>query len=398
MTHSGWGLDAFPDAHLNAIAHAGMDAILLFVEGVDRTPDEHSHRGDRSGVGRYQDVRHLVHRAAQHGLDIYFYSYLKSIKHPDDPDAEDYYDGTYGAIFAACPEAKGVILVGESCEFPSKDPHTTGKLRLTTPADGLPPAKPSPGWWPCYDYPQWLNMLKKVIRKHQPAADIVFWTYNWGYAPEEDRLALIRGLPTDVTLQVTFEMFEQRHRDGITSVCVDYTASFEGPGQYFQSEAEAAHERGIRLYTMCNTGGLTWDFGVIPYEPVPYQWSRRHAALLSLPRRPRRSRTGCCCPPATGSTVALSLLPEASTPTTFCDSLKVMPWRCRRRWHCRARCSASSTRTTRTRPRWYASLCARASCGAWASPARRSGWSSGRWRFMGRCPNSRGSWRRCRRS
>ncbi len=280
MTHSGWGLDAFPDAHLNAIAHAGMDAILLFVEGVDRTPDEHSHRGDRSGDGRYQDVRHLVHRAAQHGVDIYFYSYLKSVKHPDDPDAEAYYDSTYGAIFAACPEAKGVILVGESCEFPSKDAHTTGKLRLTTPADGLPPAKPSPGWWPCYDYPQWLNMLKKVIRKHQPAADIVFWTYNWGYAPEEDRLALIRGLPTDVTLQVTFEMFEQRHRDGITSVCVDYTASFEGPGQYFQSEAEAAHERGIRLYTMCNTGGLTWDFGVIPYEPIPYQWSRRHAALL----------------------------------------------------------------------------------------------------------------------
>ncbi|MGI8913850.1 MAG: hypothetical protein ACR2JY_08710, partial [Chloroflexota bacterium] len=129
------------------------------------------------------------------------------------------------------------------------------------------------------DYPQWLNLLKRVIRQHSPEADIIFWTYNWGYAPEEDRLALIRNLPTDITLQVTFEMFEQRQHEGITNVCVDYTASFVGPGRYFSSEAQVAHERRLKLYTMCNTGGLTWDFGVIPYEPIPYQWARRHAAL-----------------------------------------------------------------------------------------------------------------------
>ena len=30
MVHSGWGLDQFPDAHLNAMVHAGMDATLVF--------------------------------------------------------------------------------------------------------------------------------------------------------------------------------------------------------------------------------------------------------------------------------------------------------------------------------------------------------------------------------
>jgi hypothetical protein len=92
-------------------------------------------------------------------------------------------------------------------------------------------------------------------------------------------VALLRAIPTDVTLLVTFEMFEQVQREGITSVCVDYTLAFEGPGNYFASEAKVAHERGIRLYTMCNTGGLTWDFGVIPYQPAPFQWGRRYAAL-----------------------------------------------------------------------------------------------------------------------
>jgi len=122
-------------------------------------------------------------------------------------------------------------------------------------------------------------MVKRVVRRHTPDADIVFWTYNWGYAPEEDRLALIRSLPTDISLNVTFEMFEPIRREGVQELCVDYTAAVVGPGSYFSSEAEVAHERGLPLYTMCNTGGLTWDFGDIPYQPVPYQWARRHDAL-----------------------------------------------------------------------------------------------------------------------
>ncbi len=267
MAHSGWGLDRYPDAHLNAMAHAGIDAIMVFVKDVDETPEG------------YQDFNYLVDRAELYGLDVYVYSYLTSRLHPDDPDAQAYYERTYGKVFRACPRFKGVILVGESCEFPSKDPNTTGKLRLEWPAD-QPQTKPSPGWWPCRDFPQWLRLLSGTIRAHNPDADIVFWTYNWGYAPKEDRLALIRALPENITLQVTFEMFEQIRNEHVTHVCVDYTLSNVGPGEYFRSEAEVARERGIKLHAMSNTGGLTWDFGVIPYEPFPGQWNRRHSALL----------------------------------------------------------------------------------------------------------------------
>ena len=30
---------------------------------------------------------------------------------------------------------------------------------------------------------------------------------------------------------------------------------------------------------MVNSGGLTWDFGVVPYIPVPYQWMRRFEGM-----------------------------------------------------------------------------------------------------------------------
>jgi len=267
MVHSGYGLDEYPNEHLAAIAHEGRDAILVFTKEANITP-----------YG-YLDFNDLIYRAAKYGIDVYAYSYLKSEKHPDDPDAEAYYEANYGTLFRKCPGLKGVTLVGESVEFPSKDPHVTGKSHRDNVVDGIPTGKTSPGWYPCMDFPKWLVLIKKVIQKHKEDADIVFWTYNWGYQPEEARLRLIEAIPEGITLQATFEMFEPYYLDGSKEYCADYTLSFEGYGAYFKSEAIAAKKRGIKLHSMTNTGGLTWDFGVVPYLPFPYQWIKRYKAM-----------------------------------------------------------------------------------------------------------------------
>jgi len=268
MTHSGFGLDDFPDAYLNAIAHTGMDSVLLFVKDPDTT------RGGRT------DINDLIKRAAAFGLDVYFYSMMRNTRHPDDPGAEEFYDGTIGRLLKNHPGARGIVFVGESCEFPSRDPETNGMLFGDAPKTGRPSGKPHPGWWPCRDFPQWVALIKKVMRKHNPAAEVVFWTYNFGWAPEKKRLGLIRKLPADISLLVTFEMFEQIKHAGVTHVTVDYTISFPGPGSVFRAEAATAHKRGdLRLYTMSNTGGMTWDVSPIPYLPVPFQWMKRYAAL-----------------------------------------------------------------------------------------------------------------------
>ena len=273
MIHSGYALDKFPEEHIAAIAHAGINALLIFVEDIDYTPHG------------YLDFNDLCYRAAEWGVDVYAYSYMKSRVYPEGPEAEEFYENLYGRLFERCPYFKGVIFVGESCEFPSKDPHTTGILRLDN-IDGngnpIVNGKPSPGWWPCYDFPLWLNMIKRIIRSKKPDADIVFWTYNWGYVEEKYRLDLLRNIPTDLTLLVTFEMFEDVMREGIANRTVDYTLFFEGPGKYFTSEAKLAKERGIKLYAMTNTGGLTWDIGTIPYEPAPYQWMKRYNNMREM--------------------------------------------------------------------------------------------------------------------
>lgn len=83
MIHSGYGIDEFPDAHLSQIAHTGMDAILVFVKGVNLTT-----RG-------FLDFNDLIWRAAKYGIDVYAYSYLKSEKHPEDEGTEAFYESTY---------------------------------------------------------------------------------------------------------------------------------------------------------------------------------------------------------------------------------------------------------------------------------------------------------------
>ena len=273
MVHSGYGLDMFPTEHLINIAHSGISSLLVFVKDVDITPHG------------YDDFNDLCYRAAKYGLDVYAYSYLANKKHPDDPDAEEYYENLYGKFFDRCPYFKGMIFVGESCEFPSKDTeHTMGIRRLDNRgADGkplIPVTKVYPGWWPCYDYAELMEMIKNVIRKRKPDADIVFWSYNWSRVAAEYRKALIDRLPKDITLQATFETGQVVERDGVQNRTTDYTLFVTGPGNYFNTEAQFANENGLKFYSMTNTGGLTWDVGVVPYLPMPYQWIKRYNGMV----------------------------------------------------------------------------------------------------------------------
>ena len=271
MVHSGYGLDMYPTEHLINIAHSGISSLLVFVKDVDITPHG------------YDDFNDLCYRASQYGLDVYAYSYLANKLHPDDEGAYDFYENLYGKFVDRCPYFKGIIFVGESCEFPSKDTHTKGIRRHDNKGpDGKPIVKnnkPSPGWWPCYDYKDLMEMIGGILRKRNPDFDIVFWSYNWSKTPAEYRKALIDTLPKYITLQATFEMGEFIIRDGVTSRTADYTIFSHGPGYYFSTEARFAKENGLKFYSMTNTGGLTWDVGVIPYIPAPYQWMKRYVEM-----------------------------------------------------------------------------------------------------------------------
>ena len=138
MVHSGFSLDIYPDEHLNAIAHSGINTILLFTRGVNHT-----------SYG-YTDFNDIIDRAAKYGLDTYAYSYMISEKHPEDEGAEEFYEGLYGDLLDKHPGLKGIVFVGESVGFPSHDERTTMRLkRDNRDANGnkIIKDKPDPGWF-----------------------------------------------------------------------------------------------------------------------------------------------------------------------------------------------------------------------------------------------------------
>lgn len=273
MIHSGYELDEFPEVYLNRVAHDGYDTLLVFVKG--------AHLSAHGPA----DFNALIETAERYGLGVYAYSYIVSEKHPDDEGAEEYYESTYGELFRAHPGFRGVIFVGESCEFPSRDPRVYPYLFRYHPK-GAPQEKCFSRNFPASDYPDWLALVKRVIYRYRPDADIVFWSYNWGGRPAEERVALIDNLPTDISLQATFEMYEDIPApEGVREYTSDYSITIPGPGKYFLSEAEAAARRGIPLYTISNTGCRTWDVGVAPYIPAPAIWGERFDKLRECHER-----------------------------------------------------------------------------------------------------------------
>ncbi len=270
MFHSGWKGGEFPDWFLNAAVHAGLDTALIYT------------REDLSSEKR--DVNDIIRRAGEHGIDVYLYPLLRNCeKHPLDEGADEYYDKLLGGLLKAYPGVKGMVFVGESCAFPSRDPRSNGCYWWSPPSN---PPKPGTqnGFFPFNDVPGWVKCVRKALRKANPDIDFVMWTYNWGWAPDEDRLAFVRALPKDVTLEATFEMFERLERDGYSFPVADYSMTIPGPGHYFATEAAEAKKEGIGLYTMSNTGGKTWDNGSVPYNPAPYLWKKRWDALNAAAR------------------------------------------------------------------------------------------------------------------
>ena len=267
QVHSGCGIDEYPDQELAATIHAGYDVIALYLTGIDQTPSGHCNIND------------LIKRAAKYDIRVMLFNYVQTFVHPDEPGAQEKFDAAYGEFFKRYPGIMGLFLCGESLEFPSKDPATTGCPRRLCHNDGIPDIKPTPGWYPCYDYPAYLACIEKAVHKHAPHVEIYFETYNWGYTPLDVREKFLKNVPPGIIISVTYEIFAQKTLEGLQTPVMDYTVSTDGPGYYFTSECETAAKYGIPLQGNVNTAGIGWDFGTVPYVPVPQRWLKRDLDL-----------------------------------------------------------------------------------------------------------------------
>lgn len=250
---SGYSMDEYPDGYLNLLAHHGFSGISLWIRGINET---------KKGYLNFKD---LAARAEKYGIGIYIESYSKHEIYPEGEEAQYFYDRMYGDLFAEFPFIKGLTIVGEAVGFPSRDTRI--------------PEGTKPGWFPCSDWPLLLKMIKNAVDKIKPDVDIILSSYNWGYQDAALREELVSNLPEGVILECGWEMFEYYDLDGVREACSDYSLRVAEPGYYFRTEAESCAKYGVKLQTIANTGGKTWDIGAIPFDPAPYRWAERHEAM-----------------------------------------------------------------------------------------------------------------------
>lgn len=250
---SGYGIGEYPDDYLSLLAHHGFSGIMLWIKGINE---------NQKG---FQNFKDLAFRASRYGFDIYVESYTAHEVYPEGDEAQKFYDRLYGELFAEFPFIKGLVIVGEAVKFPSRDTSI--------------PEGTAPGWWPCNDWPLLLKMIQNSVKKIKPDVEIILSSYNWCRVDKERRQKLIESLPEGILLNCGWEMASYFDLDGVKERCCDYSLRAVEPGYYFLTEAEAATRCGIKLETIANTGGKTWDFGAIPFDPAPYRWAERFEAL-----------------------------------------------------------------------------------------------------------------------
>ncbi|MBO5879116.1 MAG: hypothetical protein J6Q68_01000 [Clostridia bacterium] len=265
-SQSPFGMFEWTDEALSTLSHFGMNSISLWIRDVNL-----------DNRGGYIDINLLAERAKKYGIGIGIQLYAEHNVHPTEEGAQEFYDKLYGRILKTCPDIERIELVGETTHFKSKDPRVSNGSACV---DNIPTGKRTAGWFPCSDYPEWVEMIKKAATKYNPEIDIHFSTYNWGFVNEKDRIALIDNLPADISIGPTWEMFEIRPYRNSVEYQADYSLNFDGPGKYFISEAVAAKRRGIKVTANAQSSGRTWDFGVVPYEPMPYRWMKRYEGLV----------------------------------------------------------------------------------------------------------------------
>ena len=264
FTQSPFGFMEYTDEAFSHMAHLGMNAILLWIYDYETTWNGHI------------DTNLICKRAKKYGIDVYAELYEKHEMAVNEEGAQEYYDGIYQKLFTDCPDLKGVFLTGEAHQFKTTDPNATNVREHK----GIPDPRPHSGWWPCSDYPQFVTMVTKAAKKAKPDAEVVFSSYNFGYAPKEEKAKMLEHLPTDVALDPPIDVFAVVKRGEVTENISDYTLAQNTPSQNFIAEAEIAKRRGIKLYAIANCSGKTWDFGVIPYEPMAYSWIERFNTVL----------------------------------------------------------------------------------------------------------------------
>jgi len=266
MVLSWMGWMEWPDRYLARLVHDGIDSIYASVyANPNGAPGPSLRASDLYSLILYRNkeqeperVHDLIKRASRFGIKVYtpiIYRYT------GEPDNVRGLRQLVRDIVTEFPEIKGYILLTEG--FYYQDWGHRENLEEWT-----------------QKWTEGVRVVTEECHRLNPELEILAWEYNIDFRPQQAPLKrrVVRNLPRESIPMLTWENGKSFEIDGLRGYLRDYSINQVGPAEVTEAQIEEARSRGMKVYSKVDTFA-SWQFGTIPYLPVPYQWYRRYQAL-----------------------------------------------------------------------------------------------------------------------
>ena len=271
MVLSWMGWMEWPDLLLSHLAHDGYDGIFASVyanPNGDRTTAESSTEFYARLLFRVRQqdpkrIHDLIERAGRYGIKVYtpiVYQYLGT------PESEAGLRKLVNEIVKEFPGIRGYVLLTEGFYYKEWGAgHSANDEYMKE--------------W-ARNWCKAVGIVEEVCHSINPSIEILPWEYNIDFRPQKAGLKryFIQQLPHGTIPLLTWENGKSFEIDGMQGYLRDYSLSQIGPAEVTDAQIEEARKRDMKVYCKADTFA-SWQFGTIPYLPVPNQWFERYKAL-----------------------------------------------------------------------------------------------------------------------
>ena len=270
----------YPDEYLNRLAHNGTNALWIYTSFRALIDTPVFEQNKTEVAARIQKLSRVVARCARYGVKVYIFAIephgltdeeaalhpallggkRSNGRHPiclRAPAAQEYVIGAVETLFRTVPDLGGLISI------------TAGERTTACPSVlGFTDCPRCKAYGRGENLAFGTDIIKEGIRRAGTGAEFVSWTYGHRYWAEEDVREYVSKVPADVSLMQNFEDGGVNIQLGKPRIAWDYWLSYVGPCDKYVLTAEAAKDRGIRMWAkmqVCNSHELA----TVPYIPAP---------------------------------------------------------------------------------------------------------------------------------
>lgn len=275
-------IDYYPDEYLNRLAHDGTNGIWIYTSFRALLKSDIFAEHGVGSDARIKKLRRVIEKCKRYGIKVFVFAIEPM--HLVGDMAE-----TYSDLTGAVNTEFGMHAICTSTE--------KGRKHLSDSVERLFTILPDLGGYiditsgeritSCASYPNIFHSCKRcsrrpigevlaevagiiraAMRKANPNAEFISWTYGHKMWKNEDILEYVRKCDTDIGIMQNFEEYTYEKQLGKMREGKDYWLSAVGPGELFKLTANEAKKLSKPVYAKMQIC-CSHEVASVPYIPTP---------------------------------------------------------------------------------------------------------------------------------